>query len=270
VATWLQQIIDGSFGISGIPDWITDILQDFLQDLIGQYVPPWGLELIRALADINEILDDMRVWSTVQMTNWSPDLYRASERWDLVGFKFRGQDIQAAPGDIPEVGEVEIDDYTAREVCGVYYADTHQVKNAVGGLVRWAVEVALTAVTCSGGGPCYTTIEEALEDTIDCQAIGDGVNDLLQGLIDGAPDVSGAVTTACEGLRTQLINKLVSVLEAIEIQLSLLKLRGQGLITGATNAPTSIGASPPPGPNGHWYGTLAGGGFNGEFKASRQ
>jgi hypothetical protein len=269
-ASFLQQIIGGTFSISGIPSWVTDIIQDFIQGLVAEYVPPWGLQLISALSDINDILDDMKVWSTVQLTNWSPDLYSAAERWDLVGFKYRGQDIQAAPGDIAEIGDVTLDPYTAREVCGVYYADNHQVKNAVGGLVRWAVEVALTAITCTGGGPCYTTIEEALEDTIDCDAIGDGINDLLQGLIDGAPDVSGAVTGACEGLRTQLITKLTDVLEQIEIQLSLLKLRGSGLITGATNSPNKIGASPPPGPNGHWYGTLAGGSFNGEFVGTRQ
>ena len=270
VASILQTIIGGTFGISGIPSWITDIIEGFIQDLVSQYVPPWGLQLIQALADLHDILNDMKVWSTVQLTNWSPDLYSASERWDLVGFKFRGQDIQAAPGDIPEIGEVDIDPYTAREVCGVYFADTHQVKNAVGGLVKWAVEVALTAITCTGGGPCYTTIEDALTDTIDCDAIGQGINDLLQGLIDGAPDVSGPVTSACVGLRTQLINKLTQVLNDIVVQLSLLKMRGQGLITGATNAPTNIGASPPPGPNGNWYGTLAGGDFNGEFKATRQ
>lgn len=271
VASFLQTIINGTFGIGGIPDWITDIIQDFIQDLIGEYVPPWGLQLIQALADLHDILNEMKVWSTVQLTNWSPDLYSASERWELVGFKFRGQDIQAAPGDIPEIGEVEVDPYTAREVCGVYFADSHHVDNAVGGLVRWAVEVALTAVTCAGDGPCYTTIEEALEDTIDCDAIGQGINDLLQGLIDSAPDVSDAVTSACEGLRTQLINKLIQVLEEIEVKLSLLKLRGGGLISGGTTqTPALIGAQPPPGPNGHWYGTLAGGSFNGEFKATRQ
>jgi hypothetical protein len=270
VASVLQTIIGGTFGISGIPSWVTDIIQDFIQDLVSEYVPPWGLQLIQALADLHDILNEMKVWSTVQMTSWSPDLYSAAEKWDLVGFKFRGQDIQAAPEDIPEIGEINIDPYTAREVCGVYYADTHKVDNAVGGLVKWAVEVALTAITCAGGGPCYTTIEEALEDTIDCDAIGQGINDLLQSIVDSAPDVSGAVTSACEGLRTQLINKLNQVLEDIVVQLSLLKMRGEGLITGATNAPTNIGASPPPGPNGHWYGTLAGGSFNGEFKATRQ
>ena len=269
VASLLQQIIDGTLTIGGIPDWITDIIESFIQSLIAEYVPPWGYELIRALSDINDILNDMRVWSTVQLTNWSPDLYRATERWDLVGFRFRGQDILAAPEDIPEIGEVRVEDYVAREVCGVYYADRHVVKNAVGQLVRWAVEVALTAITCSGSGPCYTTIEEALEDTIDCVAIGYSVNDILQGLVSGAPDVSDAVTQACEGLRTQLINKLVETLNNIKVQLSLLRLRGQALIGGPSQAPTSLGATPPPGPNGRWYGTLAGGNFNGEFKATR-
>ncbi|HEY3351680.1 MAG TPA: hypothetical protein VGQ83_00395 [Polyangia bacterium] len=271
VAQTLNSIINGTFGISGIPSWITDIIGGFIQDLISEYVPPWGVQLIGALSDLGDILSDMRVWSTVQLTAGAqPDLYRASEHWDLIGFKFKGQDIITAPEDIPEVGTVNVDDYVAREVCGTYYADKHVIHNAVGGLVKWAIEVALTAVTCSiDGGGCYTSIDEALSDTIDCDAIGQGVSDLLSGLSDSAPDVSGPVSAACTGLRTQLISALTTALNNIVVKLSLISLRGQANIDPA---PAHI-PSPATLDAGKWFGsigTIVGGNFGGEFTAKRQ
>jgi hypothetical protein len=266
VAHYLQQIINGGFSLGGIPSWVTDIIQDFIQSLIAEYVPPWGTQLIQALSDIDDILtNDFRVWSTVQLTAGAPpDLYRASEHWDQVGFTFRGQPIVSAPEDIPEVGTVDIDDYVAREVCGTYYADKHAVHNAVGGLIKWAVEVALTAVTCAGDWGCYTSIDDALTDTIDCDAIGAGVNDLLQGLSDSVPDVTDAVTAGCEGLRSQLITLLDQTLQNIVVHLSLMTLRGQASIDAAHVAqPQTLD-------QGKWFGTLAGGNFDGEFTAKRQ
>jgi hypothetical protein len=261
----LQDIINGTFRIEGVPPWISVVLDGLVRQLLAEFLPRWGYELIQALADLHQILNDMRVWSTVRVTNARPDVYRASERWDLVGFRFRGQDIISAP-EATEVGTVDIDNYVVREVCGVFYADQHRVHNAVGGLVGWAVDVALTAVTCLGDGPCYTSIEDALTAAIDCSGLGAGVNELVQDLFEGAPDVSGPITAACTLLKRGLIQQTVRTLDNIKVRLALMTLRGQAAV-GADAAhipePQSLGS-------GHWYGTLAGGNFRGEFTARRQ
>ena len=219
--------------------------------------------MVSALSDIHDILTDMRVWSTVQITSSQPDLYRASERWDQVGFVFRGQDIITAPENVPEIGEISIDDYTVREICGTFYADNHTVSNAVGGLIKWAVEVAVTAASCVAG-TCYYTITEALQDIIDCYDIGTLVDDIIHGLFESAPDVSGAVANGCTGLKQTLINLINRTLQDLDVQLSLMSIRGQGEISTASIP------NPPAIQNGIWSGSLGLGDFSGTFQAVRQ
>jgi hypothetical protein len=260
-AGYLQDIMNGHLPISGIPSFLTDAVAGYLKGLMNEYIPAWGLDLIRVLSGINDLLNDMKVSSTVQITNASPDLYRASEHWDLVSFQVDGHTVQTNPDDLPEIGTLVIEDYTVREVCGVFYADKHAVKNAVGGLIKWAVEAALTAVTCGFDLGCYTSIGDMLNDLVDCDSIGSSVNDLVQGLWDGAPDVTGAVTNGCKSGLTQLINLVNTTLQNIVVQLAMMNLSGQADITGA-NIPSALA-------NGKWQGTLGGGNFNGEFTATK-
>jgi hypothetical protein len=139
------------------------------------------------------------------------------------------------------------------------FIDRHAIRNAVGGIIRWAIEVALTIASCATPGvPCYDSMDEALRDVLDCQAIGIAVADLVVELFPIAPDVSALVEAACLSQRDNLIDKLVKALDDITVQLALMALSGSADVVDDRHLA-----------NGKWTGTLGSGNFNGEFSASK-
>jgi len=255
----LRDIIEGRFSISGIPSFISSIVSKYLKQLIDKYVPPWGQQLIVTLGDINDIVDDMRVLSTVQVTSVGNDSYVNNEQWDLVEFDYKGQKISSPPGAIPQIGQVKVPTYTSHEVCGVLFIDKHKLQNVVGGLVQWAINTALSVVTCSVQSvPCYNTVDQALQQTINCQMLGMQLDQLVQSMWSGAPSVAMIVIQGCESQKQKLIQLLNQELAGLTTKLSLLEL------SGTVNIPN------PPNDNqlsgGQWVGVLGSGALKGNFK----
>ncbi len=261
----LRDIIEGNFKISGIPSFISDIVKKYLGKLIDQYVPPWGQQLIVTLGDINDIVKDMRVKSTVQTTSVGNDNYVNDEEWDLVEFTYKGQKISTPPSGVPEIGQVKIPTYLSHEVCGVYFIDKHKVQNAVGGLIKWAINTALSLVTCNTQGvPCYNSVDEALKDTIDCVMLAMQIDAMVMSFWSSAPSVAGLIEQGCNAEKDKLIKKLSDELDALTTKFSLLELSGTAPIP---NPPGDTELS------GKWYGWLgsgaAKGNFEGEFTAKK-
>ncbi|MCA9664418.1 MAG: hypothetical protein KC503_02485 [Myxococcales bacterium] len=263
----LRDIIEGRFSIKGIPSFISSIVSKYVKQLINQYIPPWGQQLIVALGDINDIIDDMRILSTVQKTPTGADSYICAERWQLIEFDFKGQKISAPPSAIPQIGEVKLGNYPATEVCGELFIAKHKVQNKVGGIIKWAIETALSIATCNiGSGPCFNSVEQALTQVIQCQQLGIQLDQLVQSLWSGAPSVASIVAQACESQKTNLIKTLNSELNNLTTKLSLLELSGTVVIP-APGADNKLD-------NGKWDGTLGSGilkgNFSGTFNAVRQ
>ncbi|MGM0596191.1 MAG: hypothetical protein ACQES9_04060 [Myxococcota bacterium] len=254
----LRDIILGNFSISGIPSWLMSAVNDFLQDLISEYVPGWAQDLIVALGDVSDIVDDMRVLHTVNLVAMGNDEYYGTQVWDMVEFEYRGNYVSSPPEDILGF-QVIPEDFTSREICGTFYIDQYSVQNVVGGLIRWAIDVVVTGVTCSNGGPCYYSLEDALEDIIDCDSIAIAIDDLIYSIWSDAPSVYGAVYTACDNNKMDAIDEIIQALDNIEVSLNLLRLRGVSPIVDDNNMQP-----------GSWYGTLSGGNFDGEFTAVKQ
>jgi hypothetical protein len=266
VAEAVRDIIQGRFEISGIPSFITSFVEKYLKKLIDEYVPPWGQELVVALGDINDIVDDMRVLSTVQTTAVGNNAYVNNEQWDLVEFTFRGKKLSTPPQGVPQIGQVKIPPYSSYEVCGVLIIAKHDVNNVVGGLILWAINTGLSIATCSSSAPCFASIDEALMQLVDCPALGMQIDQMVQSIWSGAPSVAGPVTMACESNKQDVIQGLTTALSALPTKLSLLEL------SGTVNIPN------PPGDNvlnnGEWFGVLgsgvAKGNFDGEFSAKKK
>lgn len=252
---WLRDIILGNFTISGIPGWLMSIINDLLQDLINQYVPPWAQALIVALGDVSDIVDDMRVLHTVNLVPMGNDEYYGTQIWDLIEFEYRGNMVTSPPEDILGF-EVIPDDFTSREICGTFYIDRYYVRNVVGGLVRWAIDVVVTAVTCSYGTGCYYSLEDALYDLIDCDAIATAIDDLVYSMWSDAPSVYDPIYNVCDAKKDDAIDSIIQALDNIEISLNLLSLRGVVPIVDDNHM------NP-----GRWFGSLAGGNFDGDFTA---
>jgi hypothetical protein len=265
-AGMLRDIIEGKFKISGIPSFISSIVSKYLGKLIDQYVPPWGQQLIVTLGDINDIVKDMRVLSTVQTSGVGNDNYVNDEEWDLVEFTYKGQKISTPPSGVPEIGQVKIPTYLSHEVCGVYFIDKHKVQNAVGGLIKWAINTALSLVTCNTQGvPCYNSVDEALKDTIDCVMLSMQIDAMVMSFWSSAPSVANIIEQACNAEKDKLIKKLADELDAISTKFSLLELSGTAPIPNP-GSDSQLSA-------GKWYGWLGSGAvkgnFEGEFTAKR-
>jgi hypothetical protein len=272
IMTPLRDIIEGRFDIPGVPGFIEDLLEDVLRRLIDAYVPAWATELISALGNLNELLDDIRIQSTVELRATAPDLYRADETWDLLEFRFRGEDFSGRPADIlAEVmpgssagDEVRLDPWTAREDCGRFLANRHSVRGVIGGLIRWAIEVAITAVSCAAG-TCFTSIDDLFGGLIDCDALGGAVADALRDMTGGLIDLTGPITDACRRLAGGILGTLIRELDGITVRMELLELQGNATIRlepDWDNDGRHLDS-------GRWDGRLAGGNFPGEFEATK-
>jgi hypothetical protein len=259
----LRDILEGNFKISGIPSFVTSLVQKYLKKLIQQYVPPWGQQLIVTLGDLNDIVSEMRVLSTVQKNGVGGDAYVNSEQWDLVEFNYKGKKISTPPANIPEIGQVTIPAYTSKEVCGVLFIDKHNIDNVVGGIIKWAIDTALSLVTCNTqGAPCFNSVDEALQQTIDCAMLAAQLEALILSIWSGAPSIAASIEQACNGQKGNLIDTIVKELASITTKLKLLQL------SGVVNIPNPGGDSVLQG--GKWYGTLGGGNFQGDFSAQKQ
>jgi hypothetical protein len=262
----LRDVIEGNFKISGIPSFISSIVNKYLKSLIDQYVPPWGQQLIVALGDINDICKDMRVLSTVQTTSTGNDNYVNAEQWDLIEFTYKTKKLSTPPNAIPEIGQVNIPNYLSHEVCGVLFIDKHKIQDVVGGIIKWAINTALSLVTCNTQGlPCYNTVGDALDQTINCAMLGVQIDQLVQSFWSGAPSVSSLVEQGCNTEKQDLIKKLNDAIDGLTTKLSLLELSGTSPIPnpGADNKLSG----------GKWFGVLgtsvAKGNFDGEFSANK-
>jgi hypothetical protein len=262
----LRNVLDARFSIQGVPSFVSKMVESYLHQLMDQYVPPWGQQLIIALGDLNDIVGQMRVLSTVQTVSTGNDSYVNSQQWDLVEFTYKGQVIAAPPYAIPGIGSVTIPDYPSYEACGVLFIYKHYVDKVIGGLIKWAIDTALLLVTCGVQDlPCFDSVEEALDETIDCFMLGVQMDQLIQSLWSEAPPVASIVAQACESEKQKLITLLSKELAALTTTLSLVELSG------------TVAIPNPPGDSvlqgGKWYGVLgagaAMGNFEGTFSAKR-
>jgi hypothetical protein len=259
----LGDILEGNFKINGVPSWLTSAVSKYLKKLMQQYVPPWGQELIVTLGHVNDIVSDMRVQSTVQTSSVGGDTYVNNESWDLVEFTYKNQKISSPPSSIPEIGQVDIPGYTSREICGVLFIDKHDLKNVVGGLIKWAIDTALSLVTCNTtGSPCYNSVGDALEGVIDCASLGFQLDSLIQSLWSSAPSLAQSIESACNGQKGNLIKLIQNELNALTVKLNFLELSGTVNIPNPGSDTTLS--------NGKWFGVLGGGNFDGEFSAKKQ
>ncbi|MBU1244715.1 hypothetical protein KKD52_07370 [Myxococcota bacterium] len=255
---FLRDVILGTWSIGGIPSWLMSIIADLVDDLIDEYIPPWAQQMIIVLGDVSDIVDDMRVYHTVFLIPMGNNEYYGTQVWDIVEFDYRGNIVSDSPQNILGFS-VHPEDFTSREICGTFYIDRHRIENVVGGLVRWAIEAMVTIVSCSSSDmPCYYSLEEALEDIIDCDSIAVAIEDLVWSIWEDAPSVYSPVYSACDSQKQNAINAILNALDNITVQLNLLSLRGMSpIVTDRDMHP------------GRWFGSLAGGNFTGDFTAIR-
>lgn len=238
---------------------IGDQVAEAVNGLVDRYVPDWVGELLGAIADIAEILSTWNVEQEIQLTNVGGAEYQGQEEWTRVGFHFRGEDVSGTPDDI--LGwDVSVDDFTARTTCGSLNIDRHDVGIAVGSIIRWLLDVIVTAV--SEGD--YFSLEDLLYDISDdvCYELATAIQDVADAIGDGLdidmPDLEGEFEDFCVQAAEQYIDEGIRQLEEIDVQLDVAEMAGQGAIVDDHHLDP-----------GQWQGELLGGDFSGEFTAER-
>ncbi len=257
-ATLMQNIIDGKFTIKGIPSFVTSMLTSTLQGMIHKYVPPWGKQVIAALANVNDAIDDTRVISIESLQALGNGQYVGNSNWILIEFEYKGVKVSTNPANTPALGKVTTTSYTAREICGTFYMDKHKVKNHIGKIYRWAIEAVITGVTCSMKNvPCYKSIGAMLNDLVKCQQLGNAMGNSSQW-----PGVGAAVAAACSAQKQSLIKLLLKELDDLTAKLTYMSLKAKADVPNNNQFK-----------DGKWYGVLGGayskGNFEGTFKGHR-
>ncbi len=248
----LADFIEGNVDL-GLPAPVEALIGYLIQSIIDEYVPNWAQQLIVTLAGVSDVLDDLQVDSTVDLTGQECDAtYRGSEHWDWITFEYRGSVVTTHPEDIPEIGAVYPEEFGAMYSCGQLFIDRHRIKNVLSGLITWVVN---TMVEITTG---YDTVQEALDAALPCAQIADAINDAWQSACGCSTDVSAVAEATCDAYKDDLIDQVTTLLDNATVSLSVVSLKGIADIPDGNHMA-----------NGVWYGSVIGGDFPGEFTATR-
>ena len=253
IAEDLRDLLDGKIDL-GLPGIVESIIGGAVASIVRQYVPNWAQDLVYVLGDMSDIINDMRVESTVVLEGQPcNERYRGSERWDWITFVYRGTQLRVPPSMLPGVDEVVPDEFSAWYSCGELFIDKHRIEGSMSQLVRWLLDTVTQAVTG------YPTVEQAVINLVDCYQIAVAIDNYVYQACSFCPVVTGIVNGACTGLLSAGVSKMTQAIDETIVELSLIKRKGIGNVDSGTRIS-----------NGTWYGSLAGGDFPGEFTATKQ
>jgi hypothetical protein len=249
----LADLIEGTIDW-GLPSWIETILNAVIPRVIDQYVPGWAQQIPIALSNVSDVLDDVGVESTVYLAGGTCDAaYRGYQTWDTITLRYRGQVVTRAPADIPEVGEIEPEDFAALYECGSLYIDRHRIQNSISGLLRYVIN---TVVEIATG---YPTVEDAIAAAVDCDLIATSINEAWQRTSGSSIDISPTIRTACTGAIDNVLAQIEAVIDQATLNLSVLSM--QGVVEVGSDRQLT---------DGRWTGSVIGFDFPGTFHGDRR
>lgn len=243
-----RDLINGQVDL-GLPSVVEFFIGGIISGIIRQYVPPYAIDIVNALATMSDILDTMEVEGTLVLDGQECDgNYRGSHNWDFVTVDFNGRELRTSPNDLPGVDEVIPEEFAARYHCGDLLLDKHRIQNSMGQLVRWILDTGIQATT---GLP---NVETALASLVNCDAVANA--------IANACSVCGAAyspaRSACNALVQVGVSKVTEAIDEAAVKMSLIKLRA--VIPVAADGSLD---------EGDWFGSLVGGDFTGIIEADR-
>lgn len=235
----------------GLPTWVEREICELVRPLIEAHVPPWGRQLARAVADLNDVLNEWHIEETMRlMPGAVTDAYRGEHTWDRLTVYYRGTALTGTPATIRD-WRFSPSPFNASAVCGTFYIDRHAVHVSIGSIIAWAVDVLVYAVTDG----MHATLGSALSAMSAgfCRALGD----FAEANVDYA-GVGDRVFAVCTTTVQRLIDEAIRRLIDARIGADAITLRGESPVTG----PSSLRP-------GTWDGTLLGRGFTGDWSAMR-
>jgi len=252
------------------------IIDDWLCDIVEEYVPEWVGDLIHILNNMFWILSEMRVEGEMEMAHINPrDLLTAVEDWEVIMVRYldaccEGQGAGCEPHqqpDFPECATIDITDtdlsfgdvglevepFTARvsidpgpPVEYTLLVDERRVRIEYSEFVGLVIDLLIDIFTP------YSDLEDAIMNLIDCEAIQDISDDTCGGL---APDI----TQVCEDLKPAIADGIYALLDQIGVGWKLMKFSGPATIGVDGDPPYGVTIGYPDhesSRDGFWDGTF--------------
>lgn len=214
---FIDQVFKGNLGDIGNIPIIGDILKGLVQDLIKQYVPPWVPNLIHGLNALANILQQMQVEGVMELWDTQvPDMVNGKEQWESIVVWWidqcpKGRQDpnwpQCAELDIA-MGDADIKMTENRPIVGIVDCDTLFIRERVVEfeaykLINYLVNL-ITQITTG-----YDTLEDAVENMIDCAEVQQAVDDMACDMSDGRICSVPGIEAACEAAKKQLPKALM-------------------------------------------------------------
>ena len=238
-------------------------IDDLLCDLIHEFIPEWALTLVDIFANLANILSELRAEGEMELTHLNPrELISGTETWDIILIRYLNACCEGQPAgcnpynqpDFPDCATIDM----AREDIGptdsVFKVEAFTGKVLVddsGAIVKYTLGVDKRKIRINFSKfvsfiidlliqifTGYDSLDEALIDIIDCEAINDLVEDISGGW---APDI----TQACENMKPSAAALLRGLLDQIAVEWSVLEFSGWATITAEGDPPygTELGYS---------------------------
>ena len=239
---WIRNLM---LGRGHSPDTLA-IFEDIVLWAIDSYLVPWEREVILALGDISDLLDDTRVRHTNTLDAECRELYRGTISFDHVELALRGERWSARPDDIPYVGPIPPAEFGARLRCRSIAIDRFRVSHLMAGLLRWLAD----GITQSASRGAYSSIGDVVRSVIDCPRIASAV-------LGAYPTLGLGFEIACRIAVETAVDAIEEALSS-PVELTLMRLAGEATVTGSDRLL-----------DGHWFGSFGIGDFTGEFDATR-
>ncbi len=230
-----------------------DFIDDLICGLIDEYIPSWVGDLISILDNLGNMLSELRAEGVMDLTHLNPrELLSATEQWDKILIRYldaccEGQGAGCNPYNQPgfpdcatidisrqdlsfaDVGlivhpftaAVDVDDSGAFTVYTLA-VDERRVEIEFSKFVVFLIDLLVDIFTD------YDSLEDALMDIIDCEAIQDLVDDIWPGGFFGNPP---DIIQTCENLKPSAYELLEGLLNQIGVGWKLLKFDGWATIT---------------------------------------
>lgn len=249
----VRDLLEGRIDL-GLPGIVEAVVGSVVAGIVVQYIPPWAQDLAYVLGDMSDVINDMRVESTVVLEGQPCDgVYRAKEKWDMITFNFRGTQLRVPPDKLPGVKEIVPDEFSARYSCGELFIDRHRIKGSLKDLIRYLLDTVTEATTG------YYSIEDAIYDMVDCYGVAVTIDNYVYNNCSFCPAVTNIVNSACTSFLNQGVQQVSQAIDQATVELGLIKRKGIVKVDSETKLS-----------GGKWYGSLAGGDFPGEFTATKK
>ena len=241
VSKQLQAVLDGDLKLEGLPPMVAGIVGGLVSQVLKKQVPAWTQQLLQRIAKLSEAINDTRIESVETLHALGAGRYKGRSRWVRVTVTSGTLKVTATPRDIPGLGELSSEPYTAVERDGRLYIQPHRIHQQLGKLYRWGTEALLSGITCSIKTiPCFKTVEALLDALLDCKKLTQlvsGANPTLVGL-------KPLIQAGCQSQKQSLVAKLRKKIDELTLTLTYLRLQGNARIDGHRLV------------DGRWHGTL--------------